>query len=398
MTRMIYIANIRLPTEKAHGLQITQNCEAFAAAGADVTLWVARRVNTPEMRAIPDMYAHYGIAHSFRLRRLPTLDLLPLVPERTDVLARLIFYTQLLTFTLSTLVGLLFSRADVVYSRAPLVLLAASLVKPRRTLVYEAHQLAVGRFGRWLQRAAVRRVGTVVAITNRLRDDLLDLAGEDCRERLMVAHDGVRVGRFADLPTRDEARQRLGWCEDAYIVGYVGRLHTMQMDKGVGTVIDALAGVEGASIALVGGPDDMVAAYRQKWLSLGLPADNFLYTGQVAPDDVPACIAAFDVCVLSHPFTPHFAYHTSPLKLFEYMASGRAVVTADLPAWADVVRHEQNALLVPPSDVAAFAAAFIRLRDAPALRQRLEDTARMEALTHYTWDARAAAILAFWAR
>ena len=60
MTRLIYIANVRLPTEKAHGLQITQNCEAFAGAGASVTLWAARRVNTPAMRRIPDIYAHYG--------------------------------------------------------------------------------------------------------------------------------------------------------------------------------------------------------------------------------------------------------------------------------------------------------------------------------------------------
>ena len=50
--RLIYIANIRLPTEKAHGLQIVQNCEAFADAGADVSLWAAARQNTPELRAV----------------------------------------------------------------------------------------------------------------------------------------------------------------------------------------------------------------------------------------------------------------------------------------------------------------------------------------------------------
>jgi len=94
------------------------------------------------------------------------------------------------------------------------------------------------------------------------------------------------------------------------------------------------------------------------------------------------------------PFTPHFAYHASPLKLFEYMASGQAVVVSDLPAWADVVRDGENALLFPAGDVTALAQVLARLRADPALRARLGATARAEALTLHTWAARATRILA----
>src|SRR4051812_30948237 len=76
--KLLYIASIRLPTEKAHGLQIVQNCEAFADAGAAVTLWVARRFNTAELRAVGDVWAHYGVKRNFVLRRIPCIDLLPL--------------------------------------------------------------------------------------------------------------------------------------------------------------------------------------------------------------------------------------------------------------------------------------------------------------------------------
>ena len=398
MTRLLYIANIRMPTEKAHGLQITQNCEAFADAGADVSLWVARRFNTPEMQVITDIYDHYGIKRNFSLRRIPTLDLLPLVPDRTDAIARVIFYLQLLTFTLSATIAALFVRADIIYSRDPLVLLALSVIKPKRSLVYEVHQLGVGRMGKMLQRWVVLRVGSVIAVTNQLRDDLIGLLDDlqvtnEVHDKFIVAHDGVRAERFANLPTRSKARRRLGWDEDAFVVGYVGRLHTMKQDKGVGTLIDALAQVDNSSIALVGGPDDMALAFQEKWLSLGKPESGFLYTGQVAPDDVPVCMVAFDMCVMPLPFTQHFAYHASPLKLFEYMASGSVVLTTDLPAWADVVCHDHNALLVPPSDVGAFAAAITRLRDEPTLRVQLGQTARDEALAHHTWQARAEQIL-----
>ena len=101
--RLLYCANIRLPTEKAHGLQIMQNCEAFADAGADVSLWVARRWDKSALGQVRDVWAHYGVKRNFALRRLPTIDLIPLVPERTDVLARFIFGVQMVTYTATML-------------------------------------------------------------------------------------------------------------------------------------------------------------------------------------------------------------------------------------------------------------------------------------------------------
>lgn len=389
--RLLYIANIRLPTEKAHGLQIVQNCEAFADAGAAVTLWTAARVNTPVMRAIDDVWAYYGVKRSFCIARVPCIDLIPLVPNRTDALARLIFYLQLWTFTLAALVRALFARADVIYSRDALTLLALSLVKPRAALVYEAHRLGGEGGGRGLQRRLVGRVGLVVAITRALADDLIALGADPAR--VLVAHDGVRTGRFADLPSRDEARRVLGWDEAAFIVGYVGRLHTLTMDKGLGALVDALARVDGTHLAIVGGPDDMADALWERWRSHGLDAARFLYAGQVEPGRVPLYLSAFDVCAMPHPYTEHFARHTSPLKLFEYMAARRAIIASDLPGFAEVVTDRVSALLVPPGDVEALAAAVSRLRADLALREALAENAYREVMARYTWDARAQKIL-----
>lgn len=440
MIRLLYIANIRLPTEKAHGLQIMQNCEAFADAGADVTLWAARRVNTAVLRGVRDVWAHYGVKRNFALRRIPCIDLLPLVPGRDDLPARLIFYVQQSTFILMALLRALFTRADIYYSRDMLTLLALSLVKPRRSLAYEAHQYRRSRAGRWLQRQTVRRVGTVIPVTARLKTDLEGLiassqskvepvgarhalpqqqttlvpeagvqrdtplqadsplyvwrgAGGEVN-KFLVAHDGVRAERFADMPGKAAARASLGWPADAFVVGYMGRLHTMKMDKGVGTLIDALKQVEGAVLALVGGPDDMAEQFRRYWLSLGLDGARFINAGQVSPDKVPLYLSAFDVCAMPFPWTEHFAYYASPIKLFEYMAARRAIVASDLPSVAEVVKDGESALLVPPGDMTALAAALMRLRDDPALRERLAACAHAEVMAHYTWAARAKAILA----
>jgi glycosyltransferase involved in cell wall biosynthesis len=93
------------------------------------------------------------------------------------------------------------------------------------------------------------------------------------------------------------------------------------------------------------------------------------------------------------PWTEHFAYYASPIKLFEYMVSRRAIVASDLPAFSDVIADGESALLVPPSDVDALAAAIIRLRDDSALREQLAECAYERVMAHYTWAARAQAIL-----
>jgi glycogen(starch) synthase len=123
-----------------------------------------------------------------------------------------------------------------------------------------------------------------------------------------------------------------------------------------------------------------------------LPPERFLLAGQVNPDAVPAYLAAFDICTMPFPWTAHFAYYASPLKLFEYMAVGGTIISSDLPAVAEVVRDGESALLVPPGDADALAAALRRLYDDPGLRARLGAKARQGA-AYYAWGARAARIL-----
>ncbi|MFO7320458.1 MAG: glycosyltransferase family 4 protein [Chloroflexota bacterium] len=389
--KLVYIANIRLPTEKAHGLQIMQNCEAFADAGAKVSLWVPWRFNTRAMRKAGDPWTFYGVRRNFTLRRLPCIDLIPLFPNRTDLPAKLAFYLQLWTFTLFVFLRALGTKANIFYSRDALPLVLLSLVKPRRCLAYEVHRLAQPGAGRWLQRKALSRCGAIFPMTNALAEDLARIGADPAR--MTVAHDGIRASRFANAPTQAEARARLGWPEDAFIVGYVGRLQTLAMDKGVGNLVRALAQVEGASLAIVGGPREIVETLRGRWERLGMPPENFFYAGQVAPDAVPVFLSAFDVCAMPFPQQEHFARHASPLKLFEYMASRRPIVASDLPAFAEVVRDGVNALLVPPDDIDALAEAICRLRDNPGLRQFLGDAAHKRVLARYTWDRRAQLIL-----
>jgi glycosyltransferase involved in cell wall biosynthesis len=325
------------------------------------------------------------------------------VAKADSLLDRLLFYLQYSSFSLVAMFASLWVSADVVYSRDPLIVALVGLLKPfrpRRKLVYEVHQFATARIGRRVQRQALAAADLAAAITAPLRDRLNALqAASTAPTPIIVAHDGIRRARFDHLPAQDAARQQINLDRSRFVVGYVGRLQTLGMSKGLDTLIDAIAQVEpsgSVTLLVVGGPEAMIDGYRSQWQSHNLPVDQFVYAGQVAAEQVPTYLAACDVLAMPLPATEHFAQFSSPMKLFEYMAagaSGAAILATDLPAWTDVVQDGVQALLVPPSDVSAMASALTHLRDDPALRQRLSGAAAARVFSNYTWDARAQRIL-----
>ncbi len=394
MTRLLYLANARLPTEKAHGGQIMQMCEAFAHAGAEVALWHPRRINTPELAGV-DPFDHYDVARNFTLRALPCLDLFPLAQRMGNprFMQRLAFALQSATYTLALLWNLRRTRADVFFTRDALAAVALILAGRRRRTFYEAHRFPGSAAGRRLHRWALRRTAGVIALTRRLAEDYAGLGVP--ADRIHVAPDAVRWARFAGPLDQAEARRALGLPEGAFIAGYAGRFHTMDMPKGLDTLVQAAALTEDVHVCLVGGPAEAVGALRARGI---LSDKRLIYVGTVPPAEVPRCLAAFDVCVMPSPWTPFFAHYTSPMKLFEYMASDRPIVATDLPSTREIVAHEETALLVPPGDAEALAAALCRLRDDPALGAQMAARARARVAGRYTWEARAVGLLEFMRR
>jgi glycosyltransferase involved in cell wall biosynthesis len=390
MPKLLYISVVRFPTEKAHGLQIAQNCEAFADAGYEVQLWVSDRHNISAMNAIQDPFQHYGVEANFTIARIPAIDLYPFIGSY-PVLERIAFYVHVLTFCLVLILRLIKSKADVYYTRDEFVLLALSLVLPKEKLAFEVHQFRSSKQGAWLQKIIAKRAANIIAITPKLREDFIT-QHQAHPEQILVAHDGIRTARFENLPDQTEARRKIGWPQAAFIVGYMGRLHTMGMDKGVGLLVQALAPITEVSIALVGGPDNLAEELRQDWQKLEAAVGRFLYAGSVPPDDIPTYLAAFDVCAMPFPWNPHYAYYMSPLKLFEYMASGRAILATDLPSISDILKHEVNALIVQPGDSDILAEAVQKLKNDPMLCIELGKKARETVMAQYTWTHRAQAI------
>jgi glycosyltransferase involved in cell wall biosynthesis len=155
-------------------------------------------------------------------------------------------------------------------------------------------------------------------------------------------------------------------------------------------VIEALGSpaLSGAHLVLVGeGP--AVPALVEQARRAGVEARLHL-AGPRPHDRVPALLPAFDVALV-----PAINPYASPLKLFEYMAAGLAVVAPDQPNLREVLADGENALLFPPGDGPALAAALGRLARAPELRARLGRSARASVEQRdLTWRANARRVVA----
>jgi glycosyltransferase involved in cell wall biosynthesis len=393
--KVVFVAGNSMPTQKAHGVHVAKQCEAFAAAGAAAELWY------PAPRGIPvstprDVFEFYGIADdSFAVRSFGVPDVMRL--ERP--LGRLFPYLfALYSQVLGARVAPLARRgcADLYFTTDVDVAFWLTLIGA--PTMWECHRVP-RRLGRHELRRMFRSPSMhgVVPLTTITRDELVALGMPE--DRALVMGEGVDVAAYDALPMAHECRARLGLPVDRPIVAYVGRFRTLDQEKGVPELVRAMARVPVVDgndplLVCVGGPMDCVPAYRREAEAAGTPAHRLHFVDHVPSREVPYWIRAADVAVMPFPAHQHYARYMSPMKLFEYMAAGAPIVATDLPAVRDVLEHDRNAWLVPPDDVEGLGRGIGELLLDAELARRLATQARRD-VEPYDWTMRAHRLLAF---
>ncbi len=194
-----------------------------------------------------------------------------------------------------------------------------------------------------------------------------------------VVPNGVDPKRFMPPPADRSGLQRR-----VFRVGFVG---TLKPWHAVGDLIEAFAGLHGKeadSRLLIVGDGPQRHILQENVTACGIH-DAVDFHGAVAPAEVPPLLASMDVAVV--PYSPTEGFYFSPLKLFEYMAAGRAIVAAAIGQMESFVIDGETGLLYPPGDIAALTRALARLATDEPLRRRLGAAARKIAVRDHTWHA-----------
>ena len=254
-----------------------------------------------------------------------------------------------------------------------------SVVFVPATAVWEARRWGVKRPG-WgpvvehLGESRILRRADLVAAGSAEVAEQVQRLGVD-PDKILITPTGVDLEPF-DRPVDREARRTSLGLDGRFVVGWIGSFRPFHaLDR----LVDALAGLPGATLLLVGdGPER--GRIEDHARAVGVEAH---VTGTIAHAELPTYLAAMDAAVVVPPAGT--AFHYSPLKLAEYLAAGLPVVVPDLDPVRGRVTDGVDALVVTPGDEAALRAALERIRGDADLAGRLRAGALL-ARERFTWD------------
>ncbi|RMD65028.1 MAG: glycosyltransferase WbuB [Alphaproteobacteria bacterium] len=284
-------------------------------------------------------------------------------------------------------------RPDVFYERYNLFLLAGAWLRRRTGIPYilevnaplfDERQrfggLRLRRLAAWCQKTAWQSADAVLPVTG-------VLAGYVRRDgvpesRITVIQNGINRAAFLGPVDGSEVRRRYG-LEGRLVLGFTG---FMREWHGLGSVVELLAQADPAldlHLLVVGdGPGRQDLTDQAARLGV---AERIHVAGLVDRDAIPAHVAAFDIAL-----QPAATAYASPLKIFEYMALGRAIVAPRQANIEEILCDGETALLFAPGDGADFRAQVERLCTDVDLRRRLGAAARRTIEDNdMTWDGNA---------
>jgi glycosyltransferase involved in cell wall biosynthesis len=358
--RLLYAFPEPLPLPKARGIQVAWMVDALCAAGVEVTL-----VHVPSAQGHPLAPLGPG-RRPAGLRTLALSRNWPFPFQRWHSVSR---FCRLLLVAIDRDGAM---GPDVVFVRHLKLAYRLLRERPELPLIYEAHEVfAAGakpsrREALAAQEAYVlQHAAGVVAISGAVRNALHREYAVGGRE--LTLHSGVDLP--PDVPEKD-------WAACARHIVYAGSFFAW---KGVDDLVAAAAHLPGARITLIGGEEEDLARLRRQIDPTGA---EVVLLPRMPADRVMAHLLGACIAVLPNR-SEGVSQFTSPLKLFEYMGAGCAVVAADLPSVREVLGADDAAWFAP-GDSRALAAALKQLLADP--RQAQEQGERLRRMANrYTW-------------
>ena len=368
--KIVYLSQSFIPSRSANSIHVMKMCQALAEEGHQVTLFIPDAKNELES-GVADIYSFYGVSHCFHIVYLPW----PWIKGRGYV------YGYLAAQKARQL------KPDIIYGRDTAACYFATFGDV--PIILESHAPETKKIRVWMFEKLIQRptFHQLITITKALCDYYS--TKYPCLEgKIQVVPDGADPVPSKTIPVS------LPNAKSKFQIGYVGHLYR---GKGMEIISRIALKCPWADFHIVGGMDKDIVYWKHQCKG----DSNILFHGFLPPSEVRRFMLSFDVVLA--PFQKYVSVHggggnigqwTSPLKLFEYMAVGKAIICSDLPVLREVLDHEKTAMMVTPESPDEWIVSLERLRDNKALRKKLGQAAQSVFSAKYTWQARAKMILA----
>lgn len=366
--KISYIATSTIPGMAANSVHVMKMCEALQENQVDISLIIPKyRDQTMKQ----DEYSYYGIREKFNIVRTGFRK----PPQGIwNVL-----------FSLSAIVKAYTLKTDLIYTRSPLV--ARLLAFGKKNFIFEYHGIEFSRFYSQEKIFSASNLTAFVVITHSLKNYYIKKYGIDS-EKIVVLPDGVNIKEY-DY-SNDEILQN-----DTLNIAYVGGLY---QGRGIDIVIELAKRDKKNNYLVVGGRPDQVTYWQKELEKASLEKKNIKFLGQIPNAQVPSLLAKQDILLMPYQKkvgingTEDTAKWMSPMKMFEYMASGRVIISSRLPVLEEILHDKENAYLVEPNDINQWLAAIKRI-DRKRNEARDIATRASTDVKQYAWINRALKII-----
>jgi len=361
-------------------------CEAFSTLGHEVMLLAARSVSSQKIFK-EEIKAYYGV-------NLKNVNLVSYYWSFSKGLNIVLGFFSFFSYFLLRIKKW---YPDFIISRN---LYASFLLRPliAKRLYFETHQLESG-WRRLLQKVLVEDKRVIkIFISSALRCTF-EKQFPSMSFPSMVLHDAAPSGNFI-LSREKKHLARLSLFPknilDKYkmICGYFGHLY---QGRGIEIIVALAKRYPGVAFLVYGGNEAQVSVLKK-----AMHTDNFMIMGHVNFSIVKNLMSMFDVLLMPYQRQVSIgdkrsdtSQWMSPMKMFEYMASGVPFIASRLPVLEEVLCDGENCLLALPNDINDWSSCLQRLCDNPELGERLALKAYSEYLSDYNWLSRANKILQF---
>lgn len=375
--RLLYIANSRIPTEKAHGRQIVKTIEALALAGIEIKLLLPRRKNN----ITKDLWDFYGVKPIFKVFYAP--DLLLWLEK---IYPRAYFILQRFFFGIYAFFYAVLAKTDCVYSREITFCFFLSFFK--KNVIFEDHEPKKSFL--FLYKMFLRKIEKKVIVAANLKNLYEKFVVK--KKSYIVAPNGVDLDEFKSATVDKNIWQKeFNLSPSDKIVLYTGHFYKW---KGVNTLINSAKYFDPQiKIVMFGGlPEDkaeikkMISDFKLKNIYL----HNFLEHKELIK-----FIKSADILVLPNTAEEErSAKYTTPIKLFESLAAGVPLVSSNLESFKNYLIDGENAILFRADDAKDLAEKINYLITNPQIAEKISTQALIDA-KKYSWARRAEKILEF---